>query len=1473
MEQQMRERMDEPTGTGSLVRGLGRWKGGQGSVPLDRRAVTVWSAVRLFVRNSLAYLLPVAGAALLTVALLALLNTSWTVQASPPVEGNPLSFGGRTPLFTPSGDAAGLEVTDLDLDADLDLAFAAGSVVRVAAGMVFSTSVEIGLCGGAVNGLAAADLDRDTLPDLVAFCEGEVRLWRNPGNPFGGAWGTGGAVTASMALTFPAGTVADLDRDGAPDLVVAGSDGVVYLWRNPMGPGSPFTADWGSPTALSTDGGPIYAVATADLNQDGLLDLLATVSGDLRLWQNPGAPFAESWPLPQTWNGAGDDLLALAVADFDRDGLPDVAAGDAAGRILGWATPFAPGQPFGGPAPAYQVLGSLGGPAYGLAASDFDEDGLPDLAAVGGDASPSARAWRNLGGLDQAWDGVVLGGGAAPLWRAVACDLDGDGDPDLVAAGAAPEVAWWPNALIHGGALFAEPSIPVGSRVADVRALVSGDVDRDGWPDLVSGDSIGEIQIWTSDGQPMEARWTAHLVAETEPVLSLALADLDRDGDLEIVSGHTDPPFLRVWENQATGPEGPWTGYAVGDPGAPVGDIAVYDLDRDGWPDLVTGSGERLDGPSPAHKVTLWRNDGTPFDGPWPFADVAVLTYSVNAVAVGDLDGDGWADVVAGTDHAPAVGTPLSPVLRSEWPNVYELLALRSPTDPFTGAWTVTVVGRDPTTVTLGPEENPSHYHGYWGAAVHDVVLADLDRDGDLDIVSADHVGADYQVKVWENDGTPFDGQPATFHWTWQPTAVWYGTPPSPPWMGGSVESLVVEDFNRDGWPDVMPGITRWRRMWFENSGMPFGDFLTDTHWIDHVIALSQMVVRTVVAADFDRDGDIDVVEGSDYWDGVEVDLWRNVSGGVAEVATPTDPPPIQHGRMDDILAIPFTHNGLPGEEAVRPIWWRLRFTAPDGTPLTSAQANDVVDTLWIYRDGGNRRWSVVDTAVVTVADLTLDADGYQTITPDPGDARLVVDPGETVYFFVVVRAANGAMHATPNEFQVWFDADADSLVEGIVSGAGVAIGDAAPVGSGLVRAVGPPASVVVESQADGKGFEVDALEVASGYYADLYAVTRDEMGHFVQTEPVSWILVPVSGGVVQGDLVPGSDATWARLHGHLTGTAHVAITHTTLGTDTTGLIRVTPPPAQMVLEADPPAIVANGVSSATLRARLWDGQADPIADRVPVTFTVVSGGGSAHLPYTPYVALTAGGVATAPLLADTTAGETVVHAETGSISERVTVTLRPGPLAAFGIKGCPTVVYAGYHLYPFGPQVTAYDRFNNVKTDYQGSVYFLTSDPQATLSYTVDSPYTFTLADGGRRTFTGTAFMMGTAGMQTLTVTNGAIFAACEPFEVHPGTEGGRIELHLSSHDVGRGEVVTATVEAFDLYGNSIGDWTPWCKYTIDKEAGGMWNGNVYTTERFGTWTIVATTRSNPPRSDRTTLRVGLVGQVFLPLILRNGP
>lgn len=1426
-------------------------------------------------------LLSVGGSLLMTGAVLVLMRISWAAPATPPVEGTPLSFGEPTPIFTPTTGVGALAWGYLDGDRFPDLAFAAADQVWITSGTgaTFTgwlSPVVVGNAEHRINELLVSDLDRDAHPDVVVLsggmAGGQVRLWRNPEQPFDSAWNEVGLVAASTAITYAAGAVGDLDGDAAPDLVAGCGDGVLRLWRNPMSPGAPFTADWGTPMEIALSSGPPRAVELSDLDRDGWLDILVVAGDGVQLWQNPGHPFGGAWTTTVTLSGPGSALRALFVADLDGDGRPDPVAGDRAGNLLAWSNPLTPGVAFAGGWPSAAGVGQIGEAVLSLGGADLDHDGAVDLVAGGGGPTHTVTAWFNGGAFSTAWQGRTLGARADDLLSLLVVDADTDGDPDLISgsgAGDAAQLVWWPNTLIHRAAPLSAPLLPVGESAADVETLVRGDLNRDGWPDLVSGDTSGEIVIWENDHDPMGGPWSRHVVGQGSALMSLALCDLDRDGDLEIVSGHAAPPRLLIWRNQGSSLDGPWISSSVGDPGAGVGGLAGADLDRDGWLDLVSGSGIHGDDPSVDHRVALWHNDGTPFDGPWAVADAAVMSYSVNAVAVGDLDRDGWLDIAVGTDRAPAVGSAVDPVPRAQWPDVFQLQVLRNSGAPFTDPWSVTIVGRDPTTVTLGPEEDPSHYHGYWGAAVYDVKLTDFDRDGDLDIVTADHIEADYQVKVWENDGTPFDGQPGTFHWTWQPVTVWYGRPPSPPWMGGSALSVEVADFNLDGWPDVVPGITSWLHLWFENSRHPFGEYITDTHWVRHTVAPSSVDIEAVVAGDYDRDGDPDVASGSEQIAGAEVVLWANGSGGVTLEASGTSLSPMRQGTTDDLLKIRITHHGYPEEEDVRWNDTRLRLTGPDGSPLTSGEANALIDRLWIYRDTGNNRWGTADTQVITVTDLVLDAAGYQTLSFGEGAPLTVVPPGGSATFFAVVELHPMAMYETPNAFQLWFDADA--LVEEVGSGARVAVSDAGAVGSGVMQIVGPPIQVLIEDRPAGTGGEVVEAAVASGHAIDLYAIGRDELGQYVAGQAVTWTLSTVGGGVAPGDLIPSPDGGQASLRGNLTGTARITIEHRTLGGDTTGLITVAPAPALMTLSADPLTVTANGVSTTMLSAVLQDVHGAPVVDGVPVTFTIVTGSQLGSLPTEPYVSETLDGEAMAVFTPGTAIGEVVLQAATRGLTDQLTVTLRPGPLAALEFVGYPSTIYAGWTFYR-PPLLTALDAFGNVKVDYRGSIYFTTTDPQAMLSYTLDTPLTFTPEDMGQYRFDGSEFILGTAGFQVLTVTDSVVTATTEPIEVIPGLSIGRIELSLSHSVITAGLPVTCTVEAFDDYGNSRGDWTQWSSYTIEPEAGGEWAENVYTSDRDGIWQIVARAGYDPPRGDSVALEVVFDGQrVYLPLTVRG--
>ena len=114
-----------------------------------------------------------------------------------------------------------------------------------------------------------------------------------------------------------------------------------------------------------------------------------------------------------------------------------------------------------------------------------------------------------------------------------------------------------------------------------------------------------------------------------------------------------------------------------------------------------------------------------------------------------------------------------------------------------------------------------------------------------------------------------------------------------------------------------------------------------------------------------------------------------------------------------------------------------------------------------------------------------------------------------------------------------------------------------------------------------------------------------------------------------------------------------------------------------------------------------------------------------------------------------TTGPQTVTVTGDGKTGSQTDIDVKPAALSYFTVTGLVDGQIVGYAS---SPTVTAYDLYDNLKTDYAGTIAFSSSDSLATLP----ADYTFTAVDLGVHTFfDGVAF--GTAGTQTVTVADGA--------------------------------------------------------------------------------------------------------------------
>ena len=339
---------------------------------------------------------------------------------------------------------------------------------------------------------------------------------------------------------------------------------------------------------------------------------------------------------------------------------------------------------------------------------DFTGDGLPDVVCTSGGRTRLlvAPSWREIV-LDEGKNHAAI--------HAECFDVDRDGDLDYIGAQYQPGNVFW---LEHPGlGKSAEATTPgpwnartVDYRINGVHGLLKGDVDGDGFPDLLANSAqptgpLPHSAVWLKvPADPHAATsWERHVFAlRDSPGLShyLGFGDVDGDGRPDIAMAakggnqaeSTPDAWFAWWQAPADPKTEGWKRHLLADRQGGATNIQQADVDGDGRTDFVATRGHQ--------RGVVW------FQA--PRFEMRIIDPDIlepHSLQVADLDGDG--DLDAATC---AYGDRVC-----KW---YE--------NDGRGTFRIHIVGRD--------------------QAAYDLRALDMDRDGDLDLLVAGQASANV---VW----------------------------------------------------------------------------------------------------------------------------------------------------------------------------------------------------------------------------------------------------------------------------------------------------------------------------------------------------------------------------------------------------------------------------------------------------------------------------------------------------------------------------------------------------------------------------------------------------------------------------------------------------------------------------------------------------------------------------------------------------
>lgn len=352
------------------------------------------------------------------------------------------------------------------------------------------------------------------------------------------------------------GTIADINRDGKPDMILTGPSlaGIHFLINTSSG-GTPSFDNVGS---MAIIGSPRNVLAM-DFDGDEDVDLaISDWGGAVYILENRTSEGSIDFSLVQAISHESRPDTMVAV-DWDGDGRLDIASSvdnGTAGTMtrLQIARNVTVGATIQFEAPVVHMLNDTDGRSLDLAIADIDGDGKPDAAMphwISGKISVLINGSTGPGNFDVA-EIVTLSGFVNGPRSLRLADLDGDGKPDLI-AGVEDSVLLFRNVSVPGQAIFDAPQeisiypVPVRLEVADF--------DRDDRVDIAVGHSNGQTTLLLN-------RSTGHgdlSISNPRPLTSsgsltyaMKIGDFDLDGDIDIVQINETTGVHYILANNAT---------------------------------------------------------------------------------------------------------------------------------------------------------------------------------------------------------------------------------------------------------------------------------------------------------------------------------------------------------------------------------------------------------------------------------------------------------------------------------------------------------------------------------------------------------------------------------------------------------------------------------------------------------------------------------------------------------------------------------------------------------------------------------------------------------------------------------------------------------------------------------------------------------------------------------------------------------